>query len=504
MRCRCSTSSRGCSRCGRRASLRADLELLYGNALLWQGRCEEAARRFESASRDIRDSDPRRATQLLCGAAFGQAMAGDVPRAVASATTAARLAENADAVALASANVTLAWALILAGEAKRGYPLLMRCSTEAPSRLPGVGTGLHLGQLAYWVEDFETARHELERRITSARADGCPSDLPPALSVAAEFAFRRGEWVAARRLADEGFQLAADTGQEFAWARVPLAQLDAATGDAAGAHEHADAILALASRSGNQSLEIYASAALGLLELGRDAPGLAAKHLEHAQAVAERCGLVEPNAIQWQADLIESQVRAGRAADASRSLDAFERLANATGRRWAHAAAARCRALLAPATGIDEAFAEAHRLVAAEPSPFERARTELCWGERLRRAHRRVEARRHLEEALTRFEALGAAPWAEKAARELRSSGTHARRGPQNATRTLTAAESQIAALVAEGMTNKDIAAALFLSPKTIEFHLGHIYRKLDIHSRTQLARALLLDARVAPPAAAH
>ena len=131
---------------------------------------------------------------------------------------------------------------------------------------------------------------------------------------------------------------------------------------------------------------------------------------------------------------------------------------------------------------------EAHHLV----SPFERARTELCWGERLRRDGRRVEARRHLHDAHQAFEALGAAPWAEKAARELRSSGGRAQRGPRARTRELTAQEAQIATMVTEGSTNKTIATALFLSPKTIEFHLGHIYRKLEVSNRTQLAHALL------------
>ncbi len=137
-------------------------------------------------------------------------------------------------------------------------------------------------------------------------------------------------------------------------------------------------------------------------------------------------------------------------------------------------------------------FGEASRLVCAQPSPFERARTELCWGERLRRDGRRVEARRHLHDAHARFVALGAVPWAEKAARELRSSGGRALRGPRARGAELTAQEAQIAALVAEGQTNKTIANSLFLSPKTIEFHLGHIYRKLEVSNRTQLARALL------------
>ena len=361
-----------------------------------------------------------------------------------------------------------------------------------------------VGQLAFWVEDYDTARRELEASIALARANGHVGDLPHALSALAELEFRHGEWAPARRLADEALRLAVDLGREVFWARVEIAQLDAVAGDSDGVRAHTDVLLDLARRTGNCSLDIYASAFLGLHDLGRDAPDRAAEHLERAQALAERSGLGEPNVMRWGADLVESQCRAGRVADASRTLETFERVANATGRRWALAAAARCRALLAPAADIDGAFAEAHRLVAEEPSPFEVARTELCWGERLRREHRRVEARGHLDEALRRFEALGAAPWAEKAARELRFSGVRAHRGPRAATPELTAAESRIAALVTEGKTNKDIAASLFLSPKTIEFHLGHIYRKLDIHSRTQLARALLLDARVAPPAAAH
>jgi len=89
---------------------------------------------------------------------------------------------------------------------------------------------------------------------------------------------------------------------------------------------------------------------------------------------------------------------------------------------------------------------------------------------------------------------LGAAPWAKKAARELRSSGGRAQRGPHARTRELTPQESQIASMVAEGKTNKTIATALFLSPKTIEFHLGHVFRKLGVSNRTQLARSLLSD----------
>jgi len=443
-------------------SVRADLELLRGNMLIWLGRLDEAVSLLEQAADEIRTSDLERATALLCGAAFARSMAGDVPGGVATATTAVWTGEKAGGASLAGAQLMLGWTLILAGQARRGYPLLRRWGDHAPAVFQ---TRAMMGQIATWVGDDETARRELERAVARARAEGCADDLPHALGALSELVFRHGEWAASRELAEEAVRLASDVGQEFHWARIQLAQLDAVTGDADGAREHAAMIDAFALQSGSRSLEIYASAALGLLELGLDAPTRAAAHLERTEALVERSGLGEPNVVQWRADLIESQCRAGRSDDAARSLATLQREADATDRRWALAASARCRALLAPAGDIDRLFADAHRLAVREPSPFELARTELCWGERLRREHRRVEARRHLNHALERFQALGAAPCGEP------DSGARCR-----------------------GHDHKDIAASLFLSPKTIEFHLGRIYRKLDIHSRTQLARAVLLE----------
>jgi len=125
------------------------------------------------------------------------------------------------------------------------------------------------------------------------------------------------------------------------------------------------------------------------------------------------------------------------------------------------------------------------------PTPFERARTELAWGEQLRRSGRRTEARERLNRALQIFDRLGAAPWAERARGELRASGQSVLTPEQRAEDALTPQELQVAAIVAGGATNREAAAALFLSVKTIEFHLGHVYRKLGIRSRTELARVV-------------
>jgi DNA-binding NarL/FixJ family response regulator len=150
---------------------------------------------------------------------------------------------------------------------------------------------------------------------------------------------------------------------------------------------------------------------------------------------------------------------------------------------------------------VEQEFEEALRWHAQTPTPFERARTELCFGERLRRMRRTVEARRQLRNALDTFTRLGAKPWAERALSELRASGEAVRGQTTVADGRLTPQELQVALLVAEGATNREAAEALFLSTKTIEFHLRSVYRKLNLRSRTELAY-LAGQVRLPQPAA--
>ena len=136
------------------------------------------------------------------------------------------------------------------------------------------------------------------------------------------------------------------------------------------------------------------------------------------------------------------------------------------------------------ADAFDEALAE-HEAV---DMPFERARTELAYGERLRRARRRADARVHLRRALEAFEQLGAVDWARAASRELEVSGETAAPRSDPRSDELTPQELQVALMVASGATNREAGARLFLSAKTVEAHLGRIYRKLGVRSRTELA----------------
>ena len=160
------------------------------------------------------------------------------------------------------------------------------------------------------------------------------------------------------------------------------------------------------------------------------------------------------------------------------------------GRPLGTAATSRSRALLADEGSLDEGCRGAERSTDSV-SPFERARTEVVSGERLRRAGRRLDSRAQLREALDEFERLGASSWAERAREELRASGETARKRDPALVDELTPRELEIALQVADGGTNKEVAARLFLSPKTVELHLSRVYRKLGIRSRTELARLM-------------
>jgi DNA-binding CsgD family transcriptional regulator len=184
----------------------------------------------------------------------------------------------------------------------------------------------------------------------------------------------------------------------------------------------------------------------------------------------------------------------GQTGKAKPVVASLERQARATGIAWTLGTAARCRALVADADAAAEAgFQEALRLHEGAGA-FERARTELCFGEWLRRRGHRRDSRMHLGAALEAFEASGATPWAERSRRELRASGLTLRRRQPAAREQLTPQELQIARLVAEGKTNRDVAATLFVTPKTVEFHLTRVYRKLEIHSRSELVRRMAHD----------
>ena len=238
------------------------------------------------------------------------------------------------------------------------------------------------------------------------------------------------------------------------------------------------------------------SGALGFTEL-------TAGHLEQAEAslsravgLGDRIGLAEPALWRFHANHIEAVIGLGDLDRAERLLRRLEGWGHATGRAWTLATAARCRGLLLAARGDAEGAVQAleralghHQDLAM---PFELGRTLLVMGQVQRRAKRKRAAKEHLDRALEIFESLPSSPWAGRARAELSRLGL---RPP--APLALTATEERVAALAAAGHTNREVAQALFLSPKTVEANLARIYRKLGISSRAELGAAI---ARTQPP----
>jgi DNA-binding CsgD family transcriptional regulator len=190
--------------------------------------------------------------------------------------------------------------------------------------------------------------------------------------------------------------------------------------------------------------------------------------------------------VPWNGDLVEAYVRTGRTGLAVREVETLEEQGRTTGSRWAAATAARCRGLLADEDGYENLLLNALELHGDE-NPLERARTELCLGRRRRHSRHRAAARIVLHQAFATFEALGAELWAEQARAELRATGETPAPSPGGSLLRLTPQELQVALIVSGGATNKEAGAALFISRKTVEFHLGHVYSKLGVRSRTEL-----------------
>ena len=181
--------------------------------------------------------------------------------------------------------------MIAAGEGARGYPLLLRHAErgDPSARAPDGWSGpSRLGLFACWMEDYDTARRELERAVAIARDRGLVSDLPLALSALGELEFRVGNWISARAHAEEALRLAEDADQFLHFGHTVLMLLDAVTGDADGARAYADIVSTIAARSGSRALELHADAGRGLLELGLDRPEAAIAHLSRTRELAER------------------------------------------------------------------------------------------------------------------------------------------------------------------------------------------------------------------------
>jgi len=407
------------------------------------------------------------------------------------------LAERADAPA------SLMVALLCTAEAEfmlgRDATALLSRAASIEGRIVGrppfwtllASVGNAVGAQMMWSGDLVGSRSTLQRTYRDLVDRGHYTILWETLGLLSELESRAGAYGRALEYAEELVEITVEAGYDQArdlglWARAlaeaHLGLIEPARGDATEG-------LALAEQHGDLSHVITNRSVLGFLELSLGDLEASSRYLEPLPDLLGPRGIVEPGVYPFVPDYVEALVglrQVGRAEDV---LEPFERWGVELDRPLALATSARCRGLIASAEDPEKALEQLERSVELHErvgQPFELARTQLAQGAAQRRARQRRNARGSLESALATFEELGTALWAEKARAELARIGG---RGPAGAG--LTPSERRIAELVAEGKTNKEVAAALVVAERTVESALTQIYRKLDVRSRTELAHKL-------------
>jgi DNA-binding CsgD family transcriptional regulator len=470
--------------------LTADAHHLLAKIEYHSGPPMPAHRRLVDAARLVEELAPAKAVAILSDAVEACVYAAEPEPGAEAALRARELAPRDGSYADFMAEVNLAEQLFFAGHADIGQPMFERALAifKASDELQGDPRVATRAAIALcWLERGVEAHEQALQAAALARRQGAIGALPYALMVVTWACKRVGQWQEGIAAGSEGFALAREMEQTTIMidCLAELSIIEAQRGDEMQCRSHCDEVKAISAKLGLGNRAAFNACVVGCLEL-------ALGKLESAAAGFETCALWEEDvgvhAVEAVPipDLVETYVRLGRIDDARAAL---ARLRAGGSPRFAPVLAARCEGLLAGDDDFADHFRRSLELHPENDDVFGRARTQLCFGERLRRSGRRVEAREQLRAALQTFERLGAGPWEDRARAELRASGERLRRRQPHEAEELTPQELQIAIQVAEGKSNKDVGAALFISHKTVEFHLGRIYRKLGIRSRAELIR---------------
>jgi DNA-binding CsgD family transcriptional regulator len=428
--------------------------------------------------------------QILADLAWAELDACDPTAALPWARSAVALAEVVnDPFALRNALTVLAMAESVLG--RDSADLLARGISDdgglAYGEVPTPKTCL--GRVQMWEGALGSARDTLRAELERYIDQGHESASWEVRAQLSEVERRAGRWEDASAHALDAYEIVMDAGVDvLSNVAAVRSAVEAATGQVEEARADAATALSACDRTGDRWNEIRARSALGFLELSVGDAAAAHDCLAPAVEMTERMDWREPGVFPFVPDEVEALVALGDLDAADRLTDRLDEQGKSLGRAMALATAARCRGLISGARG-ELAEAEDHLQRALDEhartqQPFEVARTLLVAGTVRRRMRQKTGARAFLDRALATFNDLGAPLWVEKAERELARIG-----GRAPAPTGLTPTEAQIAELVAGGRTNREVAEALFISIHTVEANLKRIYRKLDVRSRTELAR---------------
>jgi DNA-binding CsgD family transcriptional regulator len=469
----------------------ADIEYTQALIEMADATPADAYARLTRAAATVAAADPGRAQKLLLQAREAAYLSAEPQAEAEISRQAADLAAQAgDPFAAAFLDGFARW---LGPDPVRAVPRL-RQALDLTDRSADPRRLFWAGIAALVLGDAEQAHSFFGQETARARSEGSVAMVVQALTMLSASERLQGHGASARASATEGLQLAQTTGQRNI-ACFHLALLARVAASFGAEDETRSLVTQCYQATVNHLLppiEHMIAVALGEMELARGNAERAVAHLSEVAAA----GLGPGDSLSRLYGLpcyAEASIRAGQPDLAAPAVASFGQWAAATRSAPNLALHARLLALLAPAEAADAHFAKALRLHLTARQPFDRARTELLYGEWLRRRRERLHAREHLRMALDLFERLGAHPWAGRARAELRASGETARLREPGPTEQLTPQELQVARFIAAGASTRQAASQMFLSPRTIDAHLRSIYAKLGITSRTEL-RAADLD----------
>jgi DNA-binding CsgD family transcriptional regulator/tetratricopeptide (TPR) repeat protein len=497
--------------------LRGRAELLRGAALLRDGPVDEARATLLLAKSLLAAHAPAAALAATLGAADAAWAAGDVPgclealaeghreqgRDGLSGTPAETGAGTPAGPGAGSAGpaASLPSGDDVLREHRRGMLALLERRFEAAVRslrrvvdgaAPGdrVETLLRAAAAALLMGDLVGARGAATAALVAARTQGEAAALGPALEYLAYTELRAGRHGLARTHAEEGLRAAHRAGQRNTAAHHHAAQALAASidGDADAVARHVRHAQEISLRHGLAQAATLAEWALARVDLGEGRPAEAADRL----GPLVRPGPGRGHFAVWMLAVpcfVEAAARAGRGGSAGPVVEEFAEWARFGADPQAPAQLLRCRALLAPPDRADGLYESALALHETAGGDFERARTEFLYGQWLRRRRRLREARDRLGAALVGFERCGARAWAAQARAELRANGTSAGGARAGDLSALTPQQLRIVRHVAGGATNREIAQALTVSTRTVDYHLRKVFAALGVRSRVELAR---------------
>jgi DNA-binding CsgD family transcriptional regulator/tetratricopeptide (TPR) repeat protein len=457
-----------------------------------------AEQTFRQAAQEARD-DPALSAHAEQELAFIRCVAGDFPAASALAKASLRSAERAADPSLVAHSL----ARVAAFEFLQGHgawlDLLDRAEaldvvpgTGGLARLPRMDPSLTRGLLLKWCDRLDEARSRLADQYRNRIERGDEASLPFLLYHFGELECWAGNWDAAEEYSVEACRVADESRQRTMKPATlySLALVRAHRGQVQQARELAGEALALSDSTGNVPVRSMVLSVLGFIETSLDDAVAAHGHLGRLAEAVAVAGLGEPGVVRYLPDEIEALAGLGELGLARSLARQLEEKGRSLGRPWALATAARCHAHLTALEGDLEgaraAFKQALSRHERLPMPFELGRTLLVQGMTERRGGDQPAARAALGRALGIFSDLGAPLWAAKASRELSTMTTPAWADG------LTCTERRVAALVTQGHTNREVASAMFVTENTVQTHLRHIFQKLGVRSRTELAARLL------------